>query len=345
MKKLFFHLSVLKVFFCALFILLFCFAFPGYASEIFAGRLFMGEQPVDDASLEFQCALDSIFGIIKDSSREKGIFAMLTPSYLKINGVFVSSSHINRGRIDFFMDASIPRHEWSQIGKSRSTQFLDAGSVGNVETDDVFIDIAVIGEPEGSLQKAYAALVGTALPRIRPSELSSWDLQEFSVLYVEPFVNEEFLSTPWQEYFQMKISDYVRQGGKLCITGNAGNLVKYLSQRAKNGVKWDDKKFYGNNAVFSATFAGNSKTFSCYIDDKTGGSTAVSLGEAVGLAYVLSDDINHYRFPAALSFQYGKGKVWYSSFAFPDEIEDKPPEMLDFITWFLIQPLISRTSM
>jgi len=320
--------------------------------EIYAGHVTLGNN-TDLANLELEVSYtpssqmgsfsvnESATEKIIISTDAKGDFAFLIPSNSTIHSVTAKASNIKIGEMRSHLRKSYPDYNFT--GESTSAEIsgdeiIKEGTVGNKYFDIVFDTAAIVGVENGLLN-GIGREYDYPLPFAAANAVgNNWDFSGLKALYVDPFPYSLFVGQAWFSNLCIKIRDFVmNDGGTVYLTSDSHPIVQYLSTQAGAGLQLfasPPYPIYQGNAYTEIILKDSlSEKLTReninipYIPHAVDGPLIQSMGSkctllAMANVAFMAGGLNYRfeKFPCAVMFPLGRGRVFYSSFPIPENI-------------------------
>ena len=340
---------------------------PDQKGEFYAGHTTFGKN-TDYANLDMEISYSTSelqTDIITASTDHKGDFAFLIPSNSTINSVTARASGFKTGEMANYLRISNPDYRFT--GESTSDEIsgdviLKEGTVGN-KYFDIALDTAVLIGVEDGIMTNLSQEFDIPHPYASPNYVgNNWDLTGLKSLYLDSFPYNSYIGQAWYISLCTKIRDFVTEGGTVYLTGDSHSIALYLSSHAGANIQ-----FFPTQSIYPGAHGtriipvGSLKEAIkaedigiAYVPYDSGGALLSNIGSAEMLAQAevaINNPLSLARFPAAVSFNLGRGKVFYSSFPIPSDLigaippdgmsamSTTPTPLQSFARWFMAKPI------
>lgn len=329
----------------------------GEGREVHSGRLWLANKPIQDTDVIISYSTPET--VTNSKTNSKGVFGFRTFSNVTLDDVRVGSSdYVKEGSLINF----IKREDFREIKES----MLGHGT-GNIYFGDIELDTALINGTSSGMLNNFYPMFDHPMPFTMADTASTWDFSKLSAVFVEPGAYESFTSQDWLYTLANKLDRFVRDGGTLYLTSDSVLFAKILASNAGVRLIFHDKSDFtiiGTATLARVLPAGRLRSaigaemvavpFRPYGGGNSNGPLINSPGNTEMLAF--SEFVVQWRgspypefatFPTAVAFNHGKGKVYYTSFAIPSNLDAANPSTdpaelrrVEMSKWFMSQPLM-----
>ena len=305
----------------------------GKRSEIVSGRLSFAGKPYADVTVSAETSR----GTFSVRTNANGIFAFRLPSVTSINQVSIERAGLERASVNEILEkATEIKQPWNFVGTSETKFYnkLPEPQVGNRWWGDIVLEQALVSGVTDTMKKGVSRF-NVPMPSAFPKQASAWDFRGLSAVYVSAFPFSHIAFQSWFGPYFDKLAEFVKNGGTAYIEADSWLVAAVIARRAGIGLS-----FY-NASELPLYYGGDSKTIFPKGDLRaavgkdwlkipykpyeigSGGPLIKTLNGTKLLSTVevtLFDGKDAYTriYPAAVSFPYGRGMVYFTSFPVPD---------------------------
>ena len=306
---------------------------PDKRSEIVSGRLSFAGNPYADVTVSAETSR----GTFSTRTNTNGIFVFRLPSVTSIDQVSIERAGLERASVNEILEkATEIKQPWNFVGTSETKFYnkLTDPQVGNRWWGDIVLEQALVSGVTDTMKKGVSRF-NVPMPSAFPKQASAWDFRGLSAVYVSAFPFSHIAFQSWFGPYFDKLAEFVKNGGTAYIEADSWLVAAVIARRAGIGLS-----FY-NASELPLYYGGDSKTIFPKGDLRaavgkdwlkipykpyeigSGGPLIKTLNGTKLLSTVevtLFDGKDAYTriYPAAVSFPYGRGMVYFTSFPVPD---------------------------
>ena len=306
---------------------------PDKRSEIVSGRLSFAGKPYADVTVSAETSR----GTFSSRTNANGIFAFRLPSVTSIDQVSIERAGLEKASVNEILEKETEiKQPWNFVGTSETKFYnkLPEPQVGNRWWGDIVLEQALVSGVTDTMKKGVSRF-NVPMPSAFPRQASAWDFRGLSAVYVSAFPFSHIAFQSWFGPYFNKLAEFVKNGGTAYIEADSWLVAAVIARRAGIGLS-----FY-NASELPLYYGGDSKTIFPKRDQRaavgkdrlkipykpyeigSGGPLIKTLNGTKLLSTVevtLFDGKDAYTriYPAAVSFPYGRGMVYFTSFPVPD---------------------------
>ena len=339
---------------------------------LISGRLWFGCTPISDAMI-------TINGVFNGSQMppqiiscdSKGVFAFpakLTP--MEFSSVYVENN---------FSGLNLPSSDITNLiphGKEHISRMVDSYTARDPQNPqpvsnsnrwwgDIVLEQALVSGVTDTMKKGVSRF-NVPMPSALPKQALEWDFRGLSAVYVSAYPYAHLAYQPWFGQFFDKLAEFVKNGGTAYIEADSWKAAALIARRAGVNLTFYDASeiplYYGGEKrriiPYGDLRAAMGKS-SLYIPYKpyevgSGGPLIKTMDGAwllsnVEVVLLSGQDAFMEIYPAAISFPYGQGMVYYTGFPVPSTSSSAflslrqdnrtPSAERALADWFLSKPI------